>query len=153
VTRFVLACLAGLVACGDDHINGEKLAAKIKAALATHELVVDALDCPPRAVKLGDKFTCTGTTGEKQAVTIDVTQQGSGSVEWALQGMELHASKIRSEIVPKLGSGYQLACPHEVGVVAIGEWTHCTLTRDGQISHLNVKIDDAQGNESYKLEP
>jgi hypothetical protein len=148
----LLAVLA-LTACGDDHVNGEKLAEKIKIALATHDLVVDALNCPPRVVKIGDAFTCTGTTSEKQAIAIDVKQQGSGNLEWALQGMELHASKIRSEILPKLGAGFELKCPHEVGVVAIGEWTHCTLTKDGQTSHLKVKIDDAQGNESYNVEP
>jgi hypothetical protein len=151
VTRLALVLL--LAACGEDHVNGEKLAEKIKTALATHDLVINALNCPPRVVKVGDAFTCTGTTSEKQAITIDVTQQGSGSLEWALQGMELHASKIRSEILPKVGAGFELACPHEVAVVAIGEWTHCTLTKDGQTSHLNVKIDDAQGNESYKVEP
>ena len=148
----LLAVLA-LAACGDDHVNGEKLAEKIKAALATHELVVDALTCPPRVVKLGDAFTCTGTTADKQPVTIDVTQQGSGNLQWALQGMELHAAKIRSEILPKLGAGFALQCPHEVAVVAIGAWTRCAIIKDGQTSHLDVKIDDAQGNESYKVEP
>jgi hypothetical protein len=152
VTRFVALAIV-LIACGEDHVNGDKLAEKIKTALATHDLVVDALSCPPRVVKLGDTFTCTGTTSEKQAIAIDVKQQGSGNLEWALRGMELHASKIRSEIMPKLGSGFQLTCPHEVAIVAIGDWTHCTLTKDGQTSHLNVKIDDAQGNESYKVDP
>jgi hypothetical protein len=152
VTRFVASAVL-LIACGEDHVNGEKLAEKIKTALAAHDLVVEALSCPPRVVKVGDAFTCTGTTSEKQAITIDVKQQGSGSVEWALEGMELHASKIRSEILPKVGSGYELKCPHEVAIVAIGDWTHCTLAKDGQTSHLNVKIDDAQGNESYKVEP
>jgi Domain of unknown function (DUF4333) len=151
VTRLALVLV--LAACGEDHVNGEKLAEKIKTALATHDLVINSLNCPPRVVKVGDAFTCTGTTSETQAITIDVKQQGSGNLEWALQGMELHASKIRSEILPKLGSGYELKCPHEVAVVAIGDWTHCTLTKDGQTSHLNVKIDDAQGNESYKVEP
>ncbi|HEY1552361.1 MAG TPA: DUF4333 domain-containing protein [Kofleriaceae bacterium] len=148
-----LAFVLVLAACGEDHVNGEKLADKIKTALASHDLVVESLSCPPRVVKLGDAFTCTGTTSEKQAITIDVTQQGSGNIEWALHGMELHASKIRSEIVPKVGAGFELKCPHEVAVVAIGEWTQCALIKDGQTSHLNVKIDDASGNESYKVEP
>ena len=37
-------------------------------------------------------------------------------------------------------------------MVAVGAWTRCTINKDGQTAHLDVKIDDLQGNESYKVE-
>jgi hypothetical protein len=151
--RALPVVLVALVACGNDRIDGAKAASAIKARLATHdEVPLATLTCPSRPSQLGDKFTCTGTTTDQQPVTVDVTQQGSGNLEWQLEGIPLHAAKIRSEILPKLGSGYELECPHEIAVVAIGAWTRCSIKRDGQTAHLDVKVDDLQGNESYKVE-
>jgi hypothetical protein len=151
--RVLPLVVVALAACGGDHIDGAKAAAAIKARLATHdEVPLATLTCPSRPAKLGDKFTCAGTTTDQQAVTIEVTQQGSGNLEWQLEGIPLHAARIRTEILPKLGSGYELKCPHEVAVVAIGAWTRCSITRDGQTAQLDVKVDDLEGNESYKVE-
>jgi hypothetical protein len=153
VPRALPVVLLALVACGDDHIDGAKAASAIKARLATHDDVpLATLTCPSRPYKTGDKFTCAGTTIDQQQVAVDVTQQGSGNLEWQLEGMPLHAAKIRSEILPKLGSGFELQCPHEVAVVEIGAWTQCSLKRDGQTARLDVRVDDLQGNESYKVE-
>jgi hypothetical protein len=152
VTRVALLLML-VLACGDDRIDATKAAASIKAGLATHDDVqLATLTCPSQPYKPGDTFTCTGATVDQQPVTIDVTQRGSGNLEWALEGIPIHAAKIRSEILPKLGSGYALECPHEVTVVAVGVWTRCAIKKDGQTSHLDVKIDDLQGNESYKVE-
>ena len=153
MARGWLVAFVVLSSCGEDRIDATKTANAIRAGLAAHELSLASLTCPPRPYKPGDTFACSGTTTEQQAVTVNVTQRdGSGNLEWALDGMELHASKIRSEILPKPGSGFELACPHEVAVVKIGDWTRCTIKKDGQTAHLDVKVDDVQGNESYKVD-
>jgi hypothetical protein len=150
---WLVALVAVLSSCGEDRIDADKAAVAIKSGLAAHDLTLAALTCPSRPYRAGDTFACTGATAEQQPVTVNVTQRdGSGNLEWALDGMELHASKIRSEILPKLGSGFDLSCPHEVSVVKIGDWTRCTIKKDGQTAHLDVKVDDVQGNESYKVE-
>jgi hypothetical protein len=120
---WLVALVAALSSCGEDRIDADKAAEKIKAGLAAHELSVATLSCPSRPFKTGDEFACTGTTIEQQPVTVNVTQLGSGNLRWALDGVELHASQIRAEILPKVGSGFDLSCPHEVSVVKIGDWT------------------------------
>jgi hypothetical protein len=152
VTRAVpLVVLA--VACGGGRVDGDRAADEIARGLAAHDgLRLAAIGCPSRPVKAGDAFACAGVTTDLQPVTIDVTQRGSGNLEWALRGVVLRAAQIRGELLPKLGSTGELRCPRDVMIVAIGAWTRCALADGGQIGHLDVRIDDLQGNESYKLE-
>ena len=142
-----------LVGCKNE-IDSNLLVKTVEDGTAAKHLKLKTLDCPKgRPVKSGDVFTCTGMSIEGQPVTIQVTQKDDeGNVQWELQGMILEVAKIKSDILPKLGDGIALACPHEVTVTAIGETTTCKITKDGETGQLHITMDDAQGNVSYKVE-
>jgi hypothetical protein len=150
--RAVVLLPFALVAC-KQQLDHERLVASIKDGTATKNLKLAALTCPSdRPVKAGDTFTCTGTTADNQPVSFDVTQKDdAGNVQWELRGMILDAAMIKSDIVPQLGSGFSLDCPFTATVTKIGDVTTCHVAKDGARGKLDITMDDAQGNVSYKL--
>ena len=142
-------------ACGKPTVDADRLVARIQKALADKRVELAELHCPAgRALAQGDAFSCTGATADGQAIAIDVNQiDGAGNVMWQLHDKQLlDTERIRSEILPKLGAGLSLACPHQVAIVAVGDVTTCTVTKDGHAGKLMITTDDGSGNISYKYE-
>lgn len=124
---------------------------------------VQTVNCPLTVdVNTRSPFTCEATAeGQKFAIAVNpktttpASPTDKNELRWSTQGL-LVLPKLEQTIQQGIQKQFQLAvkanCGGKIRVAKPGDTFQCSVTDDrGQTKAVSVRVDDAQGNVTWKL--
>jgi hypothetical protein len=127
----------------------------ITQGLTIKGLEIGTVACPGNhAAKAGETFTCTATSKDGDIIPVDVVVlDEAGRVSWDVRGVVVHEKLMAEGITAKNNGAITVKCPDKVIVVAVGGTFTCEAGSGGTMQHIEIRIEDKEGNETWKLKP
>jgi hypothetical protein len=160
-TALVILVTVGVLACGDDNIDPEKVEQGIEQDLSSATAQITTVSCPSDVKKEeGKKFTCDAKLegGGKAQVTVTQTDsRGNGTYAFKPGTLQLSDNSVEPALEESLTakgvSDPQVDCPESI-LVKEGETVTCTATgaggRSGDVTFTWSSDDGSIDNSSVE---
>ena len=129
--------------------------------LESHDLVATDIHCPDnQKMEKGNVFECTCKVHDQEIpVSVEVTDPGTGTVEWKPKYLTMKGEELAKEIKGKpefAGHDVTVTCSDKVFVsVPDSEWTCDVVDNNdgGKAFVATLKFNDGEGNHNWSMAP
>ena len=137
-TALVILVVVGVLACGDDNVDPEKVEQGIEQDLSSATARITSVSCPSDVKKEeGKTFTCDAKLedgGKAQVVVTQTDNRGNGTYAFKPGTLQLSDNSVEPALEESLSakgvSDPQVDCPESISVKE-GETVTCTATGAG----------------------
>lgn len=99
-----------------------------------------SVDCPTkRAVKAGDKFTCTAVTESGEKFTVNMEQKEGGSLLSTVEGALIHPPTVVKSGAARFGFSPTATATCSKWISKVNEVVTCEVNDGGKMRKLEVK--------------